>query len=181
MLSLDSVTGEENYIEIVLAKKCINEHQYEIDFTDDECEKIIVDLLNHYPQNKFFKKHTTKYLYDSLEMNIYNIDNTKTVYNSKFIRHTVHKKHKLFFLTNFYDKKLLPNHAFPSTTDIDDIIDSKRITMKITNNIYFNIDSLQYSDNTTATHIFINMNIKKSNDILHTTDTVNEIISLLDA
>lgn len=180
MISFDNITGDENYIEIVLAKKQINDHQYDIDFDDEECEKIIVSLLNKYPQNKFFKKHTTKYLYDSLEMNICNVDNTKTVYNSKFVHHKSNKKNKLFFLTNFYDRKLLPNHTFPSTIDIDDIIDSKRVTMKITNNIYFNIDSLQYSDNTNVTHIYINMNIKKSNDIVHTIDTVNDIISVLD-
>ena len=174
------VTGKENYIEIVLVSKKINEKIYEIDFSEEECSKYIRILLNKFPDTKFFKKHSTKYMYDFLEMNHYSADNLKTVYNVQFLKHYVKKMNHKYFIANMYDKKLLPNHAFPSTIDINDIVDSKRLTMKITNNIYINIDSLQYSDGNIYRHIFINMNIKKTNDILHTSEIVNDIITTLD-
>lgn len=180
MFTSTDIDGTENYIEVVLSKKKVDDCVYDVDFTEQECSKFMKRLMIKFPSNKFFRKHTTKYLYDSLEMSHCNIDNVKTVHNVLFLKHLIEKKQNYYFLINMYDKKQLPNHAFPSSIDINDIVDSKRLTMKITNNIYVNFDSLQYSDNTVVRHIYINMNIKKNNDLIHTTDTVNEIINLLD-
>jgi hypothetical protein len=82
-------------------------------------------------------------------------------------------------LINFYEKNILPNHCFPSSMDVTDIIDSKRLSMKITNNIYINIDSLQYLDGTIYKHIYLNINIKKTNDMTYISNTVNDVISSL--
>jgi hypothetical protein len=168
-----------NYVEIVLVKKEINPHIFDIDFTEQECVSIMRNILSKYAKYNFFRKHSTKYIFDTLEMSCCNNDNVTTTNNLILIDFTKHVINNQTFLINMYNKTLLPNHSFPSTTNIKDIVDSKRLSMKITNNIYINIDSLQYDDGTLVHHIYVNVNIKKTSDMTHITGLIDEVLSSL--
>ena len=169
-----------NYVEIVLVKKEINPYVFEIDFSEHECAEIIRNVLSKYEKNNFFRKHSTKYIYDTLEMSCCNNDNVITTNNLILLDHSKYCiNNQRTVLINMYNKTLFPNHSFPSTTNIKDIVDSKRLSMKITNNIYINIDSLQYEDNTIARHVYVNVNIKKSSDITHITEMLYEVLNSL--
>ena len=177
MIDINS-NSDFNYIEIVLAKKKLNPYLYEVDFTENECGVFINNVMNKF-QKSFFKKHTTKHLFETLEMTICNLENTTTVHNLMLLDSSVFQDKQNTFLINYYDKKLLPNHNFPSTTNIHDIVDSKRLSMKIMNNVYINVDSLQYEDESIVRHIYINVNVKKASDISYINDVVRDIISAL--
>jgi hypothetical protein len=168
-----------NYIEIVLVKKKLNQNVYDIDFDEPTCSCIINKVMTAYPKNKFFKKHNTKYLYDSLEMCYCNTEHLKTCSNMLLMDYSIYELQNSKFLINMYNKTTLPNHSFPSSIRMQDIIDSKRLSMKITNNIYINIDSLKYEDNTIVRHIYINVNVKHNNDIIHINETLDEVIKSL--
>lgn len=168
-----------NYVEVVLAKKKYNEYVYDIHFDEHECGVIMQNLLDAFPKNKFFKKHTTKTIIDTLELTYCNLDHSEILHNLVLIHNRIHQHNGRTFLVNLYEKNILPSHCFPSSMNIMDIVDSKRLSMKITNNIYINIDSLQYLDGNVYIHIYININLKKSNDIAYITSVVNTIIKAL--
>lgn len=178
-LLLDSASKSVNYIEIVLVNKKCSEFVFDIHFTDEQCSAIVQNILSKYPKNKFFKKHTTKTVLNTLELTYCNTDNLKTLHNLIMVDNSVKTINNNTYLINFYEKNILPNHCFPSSMDVTDIIDSKRLSMKITNNIYINIDSLQYIDGSVYKHIYININIKKTNDLGYISNTVNDVINSL--
>jgi hypothetical protein len=177
MININSTT-DFNYIEIVLAKKKLNSYLYEVDFTENECGVLMHNVINKFQKN-FFKKHTTKYIFETLEMTLCNLENTTTVHNLMLLDNSILEEKQNIYLINYYDKKLLPNHTFPSTTTIHDIVDSKRLSMKIMNNVYINVDSLQYEDESVYIHVYINVNVKKASDISYINDVVKDIISVL--
>lgn len=178
-LLLESSSSDVNYIEIVLVKKKCNDFVYDIHFSEDHCSAIMQNILVKYPKNKFFKKHTTKTVLNTLELTHCNTDNSKVLHNLILVDNRVHTINNNTFLINFYEKNILPNHCFPSSMDVTDIIDSKRLSMKITNNIYINIDSLQYLDGSVYKHVYVNINIKKTNDMTYIANTVNDVVNSL--
>lgn len=178
-LFLEHSVNDVNYIEVVLVQKKCNEFVYDIHFTEEQCSAIMKNILLKYPKNKFFKKHTTKTVLNTLELTHCNTENSKTLHNLILVDNRVRNINDKTFLINFYEKNILPNHCFPSSMDVTDIIDSKRLSMKITNNIYINIDSLQYLDNTIYKHIYLNINIKKTNDMAYISNAVSDVISSL--
>nr|QOI90424.1 hypothetical protein HWQ62_00288 [Pyramimonas orientalis virus] len=167
-----------NYIEIVLVKKRINPFVYDIDFTENECGAVIMNVLEKF-QKSFFKKHTTKHVYNTLELSKCNAENVTTLHNVILVDTSVFEEKGNTYLINYYDKNMLPNHSFPSTTSINEVVDSKRLSMKIMNNVYINVDALQYSNGSIHRNVYINVNVKKANDISFINDTVNDIISSL--
>lgn len=166
-----------NYIEIVFFNKKYNEFVFDIDHSTSRCQFILSKLSQLYPDNKTFKKHYTKYLYDTLELTKSNADNMISVHNLELLDHTSYKDS---VLVNYYDKQILPTHRFPSTTSLKDIIDCKKVVMKIKNNIYFNFDSLEYSDKTICNHMYININYNKSTDFELINNIVHELMSKLE-
>lgn len=178
-LLLESASNDVNYIEIVLVKKKYSEFVYDIHFTEEQCSAIMQNILLKYPKNKFFKKHTTKTVLDTLELTHCNTENSKTLHNLILVDNRVQTINNNTLLINFYEKNILPNHCFPSSMDVTDIIDSKRLSMKITNNIYINIDSLQYLDGSVYKHIYVNINIKKTNDMAYISNAVNDVVNSL--
>lgn len=167
-----------NYIEIVLVNRQINDHVYNIDFTSTQCTNILHHVSSRYPDCKIFKKHTTKYLYQMLEQCV--CDNEISLYHLDQVAHSVLRERGRAVLVNYYNKHLLPNHNFPSTTNVMDVVDSKRVTMKLNNSIYLNFDSLEYtSDNTKTNNIYVNVNLNKSSDLGHIAKICSEVIDVL--
>lgn len=162
---------EFNYIEIVKINKKIKDNiLFDISFSDDQFIKIFQNINNSYP--KYFQKHTIKYIHDSLELVIDKNDESSNVHHINMINTEQHDN----FLINYYMKKNLPTHMFPSTTNIIDKIDTKRYTFKITNHVFINFETLQYSDDSKYNHIYINYNLNKNNDLNDISNIVNDII-----
>lgn len=176
MFSIQNENELFNYVEIVLVKKKMNPNVYNIDFPETECTNIMQNLINAYPKNKVFKKHTTKYLYETLELVNCNVENTQSLYNLTLVAKKVFNSS---YLVNYYQKQPLPTHSFPSTTNLYDEVDSKRVSMKIVNNVYVNFESLEYSDNTIYRHIYINVAINKATDLTHIDETLREIMKAI--
>lgn len=166
-----------NYIEIVLVKKTFSPFVHNIDFNELNCTNIMKKVIDSNPQFKIFRKHNTKYIYDLLEQVQCHNDNTFTLNVLNLIHHEVLEQNTNTFLVNFYNKLPLPNHCFPSTNKLIDTVDSKRVSIKITNNIYLNFDSLEYSSDMTQYHnIYINVNISKSSDLEYIENSINKVI-----
>lgn len=170
-------TCDFNYIEVVLINKDINPFVYDVDFSESQCSEIITKVMTAYPQCKVFKKHTVKYLYGNLELTSTENDNTFLLHQNTIVCNDVLKNK---FLVNYYKKQPMPTHCFPSTTNMTDICDSKRVTIKMTNNIYLNFESLEYtSEPKQFHHIYLNVNMNKSSDTAFIESTVNGILEAL--
>ena len=100
-LSLETPSKDVNYIEIVLVKKKYNEFVYDIHFNDTECSTIMQNILTNYPKNKFFKKHTTKTIINTLELTNCNSDNSKTLHNNILVDNNECHINNKMFLINF--------------------------------------------------------------------------------
>ena len=177
-----SNSNSYNYIEIVLVNKSISPFVHNINFTESSCIDIMQKIMTFYPQCKIFRKHNTKYIYDLLEQVHCHTENTFTLNVVNLLHHEILKynNNSNIFLVNYYNKQPLPNHSFPSTMNIIDTIDSKRVSMKITNNIYLNFDSLEYaSDMKQYRNIYININLTKSSDFEHIQNTINKLLEYL--
>jgi hypothetical protein len=169
-----------NYVEIVKINK-IKQHEtlFDISFSEDQFIESFLKIKEKYP--RYFQKHSTKYLYDSLELYIDKSTNdinekSTNVYDINMIyNETVNNK----FVVSYYQKKNLPEHTFPSTTNIIDKIDIKRYSFKITNNIFINFECCQYLDGDIYKYIYINYNVNKTNDFNDINNIINDIISIL--
>lgn len=171
-----------NYIEVVLVRKEINPYVYDINFSESDCANIIASYLDKCPQYKVFKKHTTKYLYDALEMSTTDNDDTYILHQNSIVKKDILYENSMTFLVNYYSKQSLPSHSFPSTTNVKDVVDSKRVTIKITNNIYLNFESLEYYTDQNKNqyhHVYLNINLNKASDAKFIENTVNDIIKTL--
>lgn len=176
MFCLDN-SCDFNYIEVVLINKEINPFVYDVDFSESQCSELIKNVMVAYPQCKVFKKHTTKYMYGNLELTSTDNDNTFLLHQNNIVCKNVLKQK---FLVNYYKKQAMPPHCFPSTNNLTDVYDSKRVTIKMTNNIYLNFESLEYnSEPKQFHHIYLNVNINKSSDTSFIEKTVNGILDTL--
>ena len=168
-----------NYVELVLVNERTEERVFNIDFTDTQCTNILNHVVSCYPECKVFKKHTTKYMYDMLEQTV--CENDISLHHMSLVDHRIlDQGTKRQMLLNYYNRALLSNQSFPSTSAVVDVIDSKRVTVKINHSVYMNFDSMQYmSDNSLATHIYINVNIGKSSDIEHVSSVCDKLVQTI--
>lgn len=165
-----------NYIEIILINKKINNHLYNIYFSDTQCSNLLHKFYSTL-QKKPFYRHLAHYFYENLELVRNDTDETTSVFNSQFQYYDVYKDK---FLINYYHKQQLPAHSFPSTTNINTILDVKKTTIKLSNNMYFNIDSIQYPDDDEIyQHVYLNVNLVKSSDIKYLSQIVLDYINIL--
>lgn len=166
-----------NYIEILLIKKKKNDSVYEINF-DDHISSILSNFAKKNKHLKYFKKHLTKLMMSSYELIIDNSDYTTSLVDMKLL-HTDRKNDKQY-LCNYYNKLTFNTQNFPSTKNIGDIVDVKRLSYKISSNIYLNFDSVQTNDNNIFTHVFININLQKIANTDDMNNTINKLLADLE-
>jgi hypothetical protein len=116
-----------------------------------------------------------------MELTIDNYENTYSLVEMDFLCIDKLTSDKKPFICNYYNKHQLNSQNFPSTKDIGDILDIKRVIYRINNNIYVNFDSIQTADCKTFKSIFINVNIHKNKEYNYTqlTNTITEIMETL--
>lgn len=165
-----------NYIDIVLFKKKVSESVYDINFTKNECESNLYKVVNNDPTMKVFKKHSYKYFHDCIECNINLSDNCTIVHANTTLKIDNTQE---YLLVNYVNRQQLPLHTFPSKMDVDSRCDSKRVSVKVLNNMYINFDSLDYGDGEVYNHINININLSPSNDLELINQKVEEYTTLL--
>lgn len=165
-----------NYIELVLINKKIENNLYDIHFPDLQCSHILHKIQSLLHKKKPFHKNIVHYFYENIELVRNDNEESSSVFNTQFHYHDVYKDK---ILINYFHKQQLPSHSFPSTKNINTILDVKKTIMKISNNIYFNIDSIQYPDDEIYQHVYININLVKSSDIKHISETIIDYINML--
>lgn len=168
-----------NYVELVLVNKKVEDNVFDVDFDQTQSANILNHVASCYPHCKIFKKQSTKYLYDLLEQTM--CDNEMSLHHMELVDHKVLAEGmRRPMLANYYNRALLPNQSFPSTTAVVDVVDSKRVTMKINHSVYLNFESLQYmSDNTLTVHVYVNVNLGKSSDLEHVSGVCEKLIKTL--
>ena len=165
-----------NYVEIALFKKKHNDNEFDISFTQLECHAMIQNVHTHNKSIKFFKKHEVKKLYKNL---VYSISDDKigTVYSSNLITHHMVSDR---CICNYFSKQNLPSHSFPSSTDIFDIIDCKRLTAKISGNLYLNFESIEYRDGGVHNHVYFNINKYADIDVTTLSEALQTYIKIIE-
>lgn len=163
-----------NYIEIVLVKKKKNNSLYDINF-DETISSILSNFAKKNKHLKHFKKHLTKLMISSFELIIDNNNNYSTSLVDMNLLH-VDRTNDNQYLCNYYDKMSFNTQNFPSTTNLGDVIDVKRISYKVSSNIYLNFDSIQTNDKNIFSHIFININNVKNLQM----DDINKLLGDLE-
>ncbi len=152
---------ECNYIDIVIHKNKLSDSVYDINFTQSECESKLFNVTNRDPKLKVFKKHSYKYFHDCIEC-VVNMSDNITIVNANTTIDI--DKSNTNMLIHYLNRQQLPLHSFPSKLDLDARCDSKRVSVKILNNMYINFDSMDYGDGCVYNHINININLSPSTD-----------------
>ena len=167
-----------NYIEIVLVKKKKNNSLYEINF-DETISSVLSNFAKKNKHLKHFKKHLTKLIISSYELIIDNNNDYSTSLVDMNLLH-VDRTNYNQYLCNYYNKMSFNTQNFPSTTNLGDVIDVKRISYKVSSNIYLNFDSIQTNDHSIFSHIFININYIQNLNMDDIKDTINKLLGDLE-
>jgi hypothetical protein len=172
MFEVDQITNC-NYIEILVINKKINEHVYNINNKD--VDRLLTLFINQNKHLKSFKKHFTKIMKNSLELTFDNNDFSSSLVDLNLIN--VNKKYDQAFLCNYYNKQPLNAQNFPSTKNIDDIVDIKRVSFKVASNMYLNFDSILTHDEQMYKHVYININVQKNYKPSEINCGINKLLS----
>jgi hypothetical protein len=170
-----------NYTEIILTKnKSVNEsveNVYEIAYTDLECQAYVNKITNTNNSIKFFKKHETKQIHKNM---IRCVSKEKNGLVSSLV--LIKKKHiSDRAICNYYTRVTVPPHNFPSSLDVFDIVDCKRMTANIINNLYLNFESTEYMNGDVFNHIYFNINNYSSIDTTIVSESLHKYIKLLES
>ncbi len=164
-----------NYIEFYIGKKY-----------NDECfdssldENIFYDYLNKYSKlnYKFFQSDFKIYKKNDLTLQK-TIDKNQVIETKVYQYNTLYSNDTDKTRTIFYEKKKLSPVGFPSTSNLNEIILTRRLTIRINNKIYINFDIDKTTDNILYYKIFINININKNTDYQDIDNKINEIKNIL--
>jgi hypothetical protein len=165
-----------NYVDIVLYKRKLSDSVYDIHFTKNECESLLNAISKHDPSLKVFKKHSYKYSNDCIEYTHHFSEDIAIVTANASLG--INKDHDKFII-HYMNRQQLPLHTFPSTLVVDSQSDSKRVSVKILNNMYINFDSIDYGNGDVYNHINININLSPSNDLNALNNKLLEYTKLL--
>lgn len=172
MFEVDQITNC-NYIEVLVVNKKINEDVYNINHRDSD--RLLTNFINKNKHLKSFKKHFTKLMKNSLELTFDNNDFSSSLCDLNLIN--VNKKYDQAFLCNYYNKQPLNAQNFPSTKNIDDIVDIKRVSFKVAPNMYLNFDSIVTQNQEMYKHVYININIQKVYKASEISCVINKLLN----
>jgi len=165
-----------NYVDIVLYKKKLTDSVYDIHFTKSECESLLNAVSKHDPSMKVFKKHSYKYCDGYIDYTHHFSDDIAIVTANTVLE--INKEHDKF-LIQYMNRQQLPLHTFPSKLVVDSQSDSKRVSVKIFNNMFINFDSIDYGDGDVCNHINININLSPSSDLNVLNDKLRKYTKIL--
>jgi hypothetical protein len=169
-----------NYIEVVMFRKKECDNNYEISFTDLECDAYIDTLMKHDKKLILTNKEERYIIHKGMKLTSTTAkDGTKQEYVTAPI---LLKKNEIDtkMICLYYDKQIIPTHSFPSSKEYFDICDVKRTTIRILNNLYLNFESVQYQDKSVYNTIYFNVNNRMGlTDVYHVSDKINEYINRL--
>lgn len=164
-----------NYIEIYIGKKF--DHEFFNSLLD---ENVFYEYLKKFSKSnyKFFQSDFKIYKKNDLILQ-------KTIDNNEVTETKVYQYNTLFFndtnntRTIFFEKQKLSPVGFPSTSNLNEIILTRRLTMRVNNKIYINFDIDKDTDNILYYKIYINININKNTDTQDIYNKIKEIINIL--
>lgn len=113
---------------------------------------------------------------DNIVMENYNHEVIK-VYSLKFLSSIDNYSKNI--IVNSYQKDKLHYHAYSCSMQVDDEYHVRRVTFRITNNLYVNFDTQYYQNGHHVNQIFINYNHDKNQDTEYIKSRINQIIQLL--
>ena len=162
-----------NYIEIIFKEKNSNENN--INWTKENFDKLIVDLVNK-NYNCFRKKYDV-YRYQNLDY-ILNEDSQEKimVYSSNLID-CLHDKDSSVIYHGII-KNNIPIYLFPSTKNIHDKSTVTRISFKINNRIYINFE-IQRKNELTYYKVYINYNHNSKVDLISNLSKLSEYLIIM--
>jgi hypothetical protein len=148
---------QANYIEYVLEN-----------IQDSEINTIMSRFFHLKSSIKEFKVQKK----NNVVMENYNHEIIK-VYSIKLIDNSIKTEFDKNIHVYFYQKDKLHYHAYSCSMQVDDEYNVRRVTFRITNNIFLNFDTEYHKNTHCKTKIFINYNHDKNQDM----DFVNAKIS----
>lgn len=135
---------------------------------------------------RFFQRTFKSYVYEDLFLE--NCDTkegqTFTVYSKKMKHYAFEKDKGLLHVG--YHKKKLPFNAFPSTTKLNNIFLTKRLSFLANSSIYLNFDIVYHmnkdkviDENAPTYKIFVNVNTDKNIDLQNARALTREVFAFL--
>ena len=169
-----------NYIELMLYKKKKCDHNYDIAFTELECESYINKLMNYDKRLRLSTKDERVVIYKNLKLtsSVSKDGSKQDIVTAPILLNKYDVGGDMICL--HYDKHIVPTHSFPSSKEYFDIYDVKRTTLRILSNLYLNFESIQYLDTSVYNNIYFNINNKMgSTDVCHVSEKINDYIKQL--
>ncbi len=140
---------QTNYIEYVLEN-----------VDESEINTIMARFFHFKSSIKEFKVQKK----NNIVMENYNHEVIK-VYSLKLVDNFVKTDFGKNMNAYFYQKDKLHYHAYSCSMQVDDEYNVRRVTFRITNNIFVNFDTEYHKNTCSKTKIFINYNHDKNQDI----------------
>lgn len=103
---------------------------------------------------KPFRRHVINTYVDDMVLNLNMLDDVSTVRSRTMVGYEANDD----WLLVLYKNTMLPLHVFPSKKKVNDYVDIKRTTFKISSSCFLNFESAQYEDGDVHNTVYINMN-----------------------
>ena len=137
-------------------------------------------------QSKLFSKKCTKFYHQDLIL-VKHADLEENVFSLNIINHKIFTLlHDIHCLVICYKKNVLPVYMFPSTNEMNDIIDCHRLSAKINNLLYMNFEitepisnKLDNKQNPFHYFLYFNFNSNKHQDVTYTCELLETTINSL--
>lgn len=148
---------------------------YAIHFAPNEAQAIVDAFQRKNRQARPSSRSFVSAVYDDLELQKSAHDNVSRAYRTRmFGSHDMRG-----CLVNTYKRVVVPTFAFPSTTDLVDTVDVKRVVFNLGEGVSVNIDSCVYSDNTVANHVYASAKIRDKESFETMARRLNDVTDTL--
>lgn len=187
----DKTSDLTNYIEMFIIEPCsieTNINQFrKNDIHPEMFHSMMSKFKNNNTESKLFSKKYTKLYHQDLVLTKQYSDLEENVFTVDIVNHRIFDLEHFNCLVICYKKNILPVYMFPSTNEINNIIDFHRLSAKMNNLLYINFEiaeSVQQSDNKQDLDLFnhfiyFNFNSNKHQDVNHTCELLKNVINSL--
>ena len=155
------MTTECNYIEAVMTREGTRIEDddvaiYAIDFSAKEAQSVVDAFQRKNRNTRPTTRHMVTSMYHDVELHRNMHDNVPHAVRMQLVSSSGEDG----FVVNSYRRVPVPAFMFPSTDQLVDTVDVKRVAFHVGDGVSVNIDSCMYADDTVANHVYASAKIR---------------------
>lgn len=158
---MPTMTQECNYVEAVITRGGARIEDddvaiYAIDFSAREAQSIVDAFQRKHRNTRPATRHVVSSMYRDMELHRSMHDNVPHAVRMQMVG----SRGESGYVVNSYRRVPVPAFMFPSTDQLVDTIDIKRVAFHVGEGVSVNIDSCLYADDTLANHVYASAKIR---------------------